>query len=73
MFQDGGLLNNNPTAIAIHEARALWPEEELQCVVSVGNGRYELNADNVVQDDVTSLRQKIDNFVHSATNTEGKH
>ena len=65
------MLNNNPTAIAIHEARALWPDEELQCVVSVGNGRYELTGDNSVQDDVTSLRQKVGTFIHSATNTEG--
>lgn len=65
------MLNNNPTAIALHEAKALWPEEEVQCIVSVGNGRYEPEAANHTPD-VSSLRRKVDTFIHSATNTEGE-
>lgn len=62
------MLNNNPTSVAIHEAKALWPHEQVQCIVSVGNGRYE-PTDSV--QDVTSLRHKVGTFIHSATNTEG--
>ena len=39
MFKDGGLIANNPTSIALHECKLLWPGENIQCVVSLGNGR----------------------------------
>ena len=38
-YKDGGLIANNPTSIALHECKLLWPGEDIQCVVSLGNGR----------------------------------
>jgi len=64
------LLTNNPAAIAIHECRLLWPDTPLQCVISVGTGKFEPTS----QDDLTSrssLRRKVAKLVESATDTEG--
>ena len=35
---DGGLVANDPTAIALCEARALWPERPIGTVLSLGTG-----------------------------------
>ena len=66
-FQDGGLLTNNPTAIAIHECNLLWPREALQCVVSIGTGRYE-SIQGPDPGSKSSLKAKV---TKSATDTEG--
>jgi len=74
LHQDGGVIANNPTAIAVHEARLLWPTEKLQCIVSVGNGRSVLELDAAVQAPATSrLQEKISKIVDSATDTEAVH
>ena len=33
VFQDGALISNNPSHIGLHEAKQLWPNEPLQCMV----------------------------------------
>uniref|UniRef100_A0A915DRH2 PNPLA domain-containing protein n=1 Tax=Ditylenchus dipsaci TaxID=166011 RepID=A0A915DRH2_9BILA len=69
---DGGVLTNNPTAIAMHESRLLWPNHDFQCVVSVGNGR-SLNEVELVESKSTPILKKINQIVDSATDTELVH
>lgn len=70
-LQDGGILMNNPCALAVHESRLLWPKHPFQCVLSLGTGRYD-NTKRMPATS-TSLKAKITNFISSATNTEGVH
>ncbi|XP_061591467.1 calcium-independent phospholipase A2-gamma-like [Cololabis saira] len=71
IHQDGGIILNNPCALAVHESRLLWPKQPFQCVLSLGTGRY----DNARRGPATStsLRAKISNLISSATDTEGVH
>lgn len=71
LHQDGGLLINNPTALAIHECKCLWPNTPVQCVVSLGTGRYETSGKNSAT--YTSLKTKLTNVISSATDTEEVH
>ncbi|XP_077567480.1 calcium-independent phospholipase A2-gamma-like [Stigmatopora nigra] len=75
LHQDGGLLINNPTALAIHESKCLWPKAPLDCVVSVGTGRLETAAAKASggATSYTSLKTKITNVISSATDTEEVH
>ncbi|KAG2460033.1 PLPL8 phospholipase, partial [Polypterus senegalus] len=69
--QDGGLLINNPSALALHECKCLWPDTPVQCLISLGTGRYEsLGQNNVTY---TSLKTKLTNVISSATDTEEVH
>ncbi|KAJ8373249.1 hypothetical protein AAFF_G00266960, partial [Aldrovandia affinis] len=68
---DGGLLINNPTALAVHECKCLWPNTPLQCVVSLGTGRFESMGKSSTA--YSSLKAKITNVISSATDTEEVH
>ncbi|GAB5568435.1 calcium-independent phospholipase A2-gamma isoform X1 [Prionailurus iriomotensis] len=68
LHQDGGLLLNNPSALAMHECKCLWPDVPLECIVSLGTGRYESDVRNSVT--YTSLKTKLSNVINSATDTE---
>lgn len=37
-WQDGAIVANNPTLIAIREAQLLWPDTRIGCLVSIGCG-----------------------------------
>ncbi|XP_069444028.1 calcium-independent phospholipase A2-gamma isoform X1 [Ovis canadensis] len=71
LHQDGGLLLNNPSALAMHECKCLWPDVPLECIVSLGTGRYESDVRNNVM--YTSLKTKLSNVINSATDTEEVH
>uniref|UniRef100_A0A8C5Y731 Patatin like phospholipase domain containing 8 n=1 Tax=Microcebus murinus TaxID=30608 RepID=A0A8C5Y731_MICMU len=68
LHQDGGLLLNNPSALAMHECKCLWPDVPLECIVSLGTGRYDSDVRNTVTH--TSLKTKLSNVINSATDTE---
>ncbi|KAM6136975.1 calcium-independent phospholipase A2-gamma isoform 1-T1 [Pterocles gutturalis] len=71
LHQDGGLLLNNPSALAVHECKCLWPNVPLQCLISLGTGRYESEGKANVT--YTSLKAKLTNVISSATDTEEVH
>lgn len=71
VHQDGGLMTNNPAAVAIHEAKLLWPHEPIQCVISIGGGRFI--PPPVEPQTYTSLKMKILRVIDSATDTEAVH
>lgn len=79
LHQDGGVLVNNPTAVAIHEAKLIWGQTPLQCVISCGTGRTAPNPiDNSisVNDDSvssSSWKNKFLALIDSATDTEAVH
>ena len=78
IHQDGGLFVNNPCAVAIHEARSIWPGAKLLSVVSVGTGRCQPQdvAASVIDGanpTTTSWKQKLNKVIDSATDTERVH
>jgi calcium-independent phospholipase A2-gamma len=38
MYCDGGIVASNPSAVAVHEARCIFPDIPIELVVSVGTG-----------------------------------
>lgn len=86
LHQDGGILYNNPTTVAIHEAKCLWPKERIQCVVSFGTGRtrtrpsdwkdgQKIISPNILEQAAlsSSWKTKFLRILDSATDTEATH
>lgn len=71
IHQDGAMFSNNPSGIALNECHVLWPNVPLQCLVSVGSGRYEPSVGPTM--DQLSLREKFMKVVDGATNVSGVH
>ena len=63
------MFSNNPTGIALNQSKLLWPTVPIQCVVSVGSGRYEPSVGPTV--DQLTLREKFMKVVDGATNVSG--
>ncbi|CAG2214762.1 PNPLA8 [Mytilus edulis] len=68
---DGGLMANNPAAIAVSECKLLWPDEPIQCVISLGNGRFEPNLE--ITPSKNAVKEKVAKIIDAATNTEVVH
>ena len=78
IHHDGGILTNNPSLVAIHEAQKLWPGENPHCVVSLGMGRSERPVQNQIsaengENNKLSLAKKFSRIVDAATDTEIAH
>jgi len=55
-WQDGAVTCNNPAMMGIMEARRLWPDRQIECVVSVGTGEVP----RVKRKDASSFHRLID-------------
>jgi calcium-independent phospholipase A2-gamma len=42
MYCDGGIVASNPAAVAVHEARCIFPDIPIELVVSIGTGGKQL-------------------------------
>ena len=42
-YVDGGLKHNNPSEVAIEEAKLLWPNAKRFCLVSIGTGKQKVS------------------------------
>ncbi|XP_076761775.1 calcium-independent phospholipase A2-gamma [Xylocopa sonorina] len=77
LHQDGGILVNNPCAVALHEAKQLWPNNSIQCVISFGTGRTPNriceNTEQSAEIAISSWKEKFYSILNSATDTEAVH
>lgn len=72
--QDGGMLTNNPTAVALHEAKLLWGSgTPIQCVVSLGTGRRPETDQETKSKSwwLKNWQERLTQLIMSATDTEG--
>lgn len=70
LFCDGGLVANNPTAIALQEAKLLYPGVPIECVVSIGTGLYRNQKANMQSMGWDTL---VNQLIASSTDTEDVH
>jgi Leucine-rich repeat (LRR) protein/predicted acylesterase/phospholipase RssA len=70
IFQDGGLTANNPAAIALHEARCIYGDRPIDCVVSLGCGNFPVKY-NVCSSQMLGRLQ--DTLIFSATEVQKTH
>jgi calcium-independent phospholipase A2-gamma len=69
MYCDGGIVASNPAAVAIHEARALFPDIPIELIVSLGTGAFkrQKSPPRIGWDGI------VNQIVDSATDAEAVH
>jgi hypothetical protein len=63
-FVDGGLGYNNPIKPLIDEARHIWPNKDIGCIVSIGTGMH------ASRDIGRTIKQLFDTLKAMATDSE---
>ena len=62
-YIDGGLGNNNPVSIVLHECRSMWPSRDINCLVSVGTGG---RVPKEVKNNLVSVVKKVAEMITDA-------
>ena len=69
LYCDGALVANNPTAVALQEAKALYPSVPIEYVVSIGTGIYN----NRTGHDAMNWDLLVNQIIASSVDTEDVH
>jgi predicted acylesterase/phospholipase RssA len=69
-FQDGAVVANNPSVIALQEARALWPDAPIDVFVSIGTGSTPHSRRGSA---ISAFMDTGNILIESATNVERAH
>ena len=74
IFLDGGSVYNNPASIVYEEARTLWPDRDIGCIISLGTGtpRQTSSRDSTLFDRVFPWNW-TQMFEHNETECEDTH
>ncbi|KAG5181100.1 calcium-independent phospholipase-like protein A2-gamma, C terminal part [Tribonema minus] len=69
LYSDGALMANNPTAVALHEAKHIYPGVPVELVVSLGTGCFFEQARDF-SDPAVGWDGIVNQLISSATETE---
>lgn len=77
LHADGAIVANNPTAVAVHESKCMYPGVPIELLLSLGNGMYQRDslapAEEVDAKKNMGWGDVFGSIVASATSTETVH